>query len=62
MHLLSGALAPESVQVAGSASAFGNVVTLTEIAAIKVNVRHVEKELEVLKSTVAHLRSELGGT
>jgi hypothetical protein len=39
----------------------GDVVTVSEIAALKANVRHLEEELEALKSTVANLRSELGG-
>ena len=62
MHLLSGVLPPESVPAHGSATFAGDVVTLTEIAALKANVRRLEEELDALKSTVANLRSELGGT
>jgi hypothetical protein len=62
MHLLSGARPPESVPADGSAAFAGDVVTLTEIAALKANVRRLEEELDALKSTVANLRSELGGT
>ena len=62
MHLLSGARPPESVAADGYATFAGEVVTLTEIAALKANVRRLEEELDALKSTVANLRSELGGT
>lgn len=62
MHLLSGAAPPERVATDGSATVTGDVVTLTEIAALKANVRRLEEELDALKSAVAHLRSELGGS
>jgi hypothetical protein len=62
MHLLSGARPPETVPSDGPVPLAGDVVTLTEIAALKANVRHLEEELEALKRTVANLRSELGGT
>ena len=62
MHLLSGARPQENFPADGSAPLAGDVVTLTEIAALKANVRHLEEELEALKRTVANLRSELGST
>ena len=62
MHLLSGARPPETVLGDGSALPHGDVITMTEIAALKANVRHLEQELEALKRTVADLRSELGST
>jgi uncharacterized protein YceH (UPF0502 family) len=62
MHLLSGAQPPETVPADGSTTFAGDVVTLTEIAALKANVRHLEEELEALKRAVANLRSELGST
>jgi uncharacterized protein YceH (UPF0502 family) len=62
MQLLSGARPPESVPSDSSVPLAGDVVTLTEIAALKANVRHLEEELEALKRTVANLRSELGST
>jgi hypothetical protein len=62
MHLLSGARPPETVPADGSVPLAGDVVTVTEIAALKANVLHLEEELEALKRTVADLRSELGGT
>jgi uncharacterized protein YceH (UPF0502 family) len=62
MHLLSGARPPESVSPETFAPLAGDVVTVTEIATLKANVRHLEEELEALKSNVASLRSELGST
>src|SRR6202049_3284858 len=62
MHLLSGAQPPEIVPADGSATFAGDVVTLTEIAALKANVHRLEEELEALKRAVANLRSELGST
>jgi uncharacterized protein len=60
MHLLSGGRPPEGVSPESFAPHTGDVVTLTEIAALKANVRHLEEELEALKRTVDNLRSELG--
>ncbi len=62
MHLLSGVMPPDIVPADGSVPLAGDVVTVSEIAALKANVRHLEEELEALKSTVANLRSELGGS
>jgi uncharacterized protein YceH (UPF0502 family) len=62
MHLLSGPRPPESAPPESFAPHTGDVVTLTEIAALKANVRLLEEELEALKSNVASLRSELGST
>ena len=62
MHLLSGARPPESVPSDSSVPIAGDLITATEIAALKANVRHLEEELEALKRTVANLRSELGST
>ncbi|HTE84686.1 MAG TPA: DUF480 domain-containing protein, partial [Dehalococcoidia bacterium] len=62
MHLLSGVPPPDVVPADSSMPLAGDVVTVSEIAALKANMRHLEEELEALKSTVANLRSELGGT
>ena len=62
MHLLSGELPPDTLSVDRSAPLAGDAIALTEIAALKANVRHIEEELEALKSTVANLRRELGST
>jgi len=62
MHLLSGDVPPEMLPANRSAPLAGDAIALTEIAALKANVRHLEEELEALKSTVANLRSELGST
>ena len=59
---LARALPQDIVPADGSVPLAGDVVTVSEIAALKANVRHLEEELEALKSTVANLRSELGGT
>jgi uncharacterized protein YceH (UPF0502 family) len=61
MHLLSGARPPEAEAVDRSVPLSGDAIAVTEIAALKANVRHLEEELEALKSAVAQLRSELGG-
>jgi uncharacterized protein YceH (UPF0502 family) len=62
MHLLSGARPPENVSSDSPVPLAGDIVTLTEIAALKANVRHLEEELEALKRTVANLRTELGSS
>lgn len=60
MHLLSGA-PPDMAAAETPPSPAGERVTLAEIATLKANVRHLELEVESLKSAVAKLRSELGG-
>jgi uncharacterized protein YceH (UPF0502 family) len=62
VHLLSGELPPEIVAADRSTPLGGDALALTEIAALKTNVRHLEEELEALKRTVAKLRSDLGST
>jgi len=62
MHLLSGVLPPEADADDRSVPLSGDAIALTEIAALKANVRHLEEELEALKNTVARLRSDLGGS
>ncbi len=62
MHLLSGPVAADAVSPERSTPLAGDAIALTEIAALKANVRHLEEELEALKSTVDRLRRELGGT
>jgi uncharacterized protein YceH (UPF0502 family) len=62
MHLLSGELPPDTLPADQSTPLAGDAIALTEIAALKANVRHLEEELETLKRIVANLRSELGGT
>jgi uncharacterized protein YceH (UPF0502 family) len=60
MHLLSGELPADAHAADRSVPLSGDAIALTEIAALKANVRHLEEELEALKSTVARLRSDLG--
>ena len=62
MHLLSGAPPPDSAPSEHFAPPPGDFVALTEITALKANVRHLEEELEALKTTVANLRRELGSS
>jgi uncharacterized protein YceH (UPF0502 family) len=61
-HLLSGELPPDTLPVDRSTPLAGDAIALTEIAALKANVRHLEEELDALKTSVANLRSELGST
>jgi uncharacterized protein len=61
-HLLSGELPPDTLPSDRSTPLAGDAIALTEIAALKANVRHLEEELEALKSTVANLRRDLGST
>jgi uncharacterized protein YceH (UPF0502 family) len=60
VHLLSGELPPDTPTADRSTPLAGDAIALTEIAALKANVRHLEEELEALKSVVANLRSDLG--
>ena len=62
MHLLSGEAPPEAVPHGGATRSTADVVTVAEIAALKANMRHLEEELEALKTIVANLRSELGSS
>jgi uncharacterized protein len=62
MHLLSGPVALDAVSLERSTPLTGDAIALTEIAALKANVRHLEEDLEALKNTVDRLRRELGGT
>ena len=62
MHLLSGEAPTEAVLHGGSTPSTADVVTVAEIAALKANMRHLEEELEALKTIVANLRSELGSS
>jgi uncharacterized protein len=60
IHLLSGELPADTHAADRSAPLSGDAIALTEIAALKANVRHLEEELEALKRTVDRLRSDLG--
>jgi uncharacterized protein YceH (UPF0502 family) len=57
-HLLSGPPAAETVTHAVPAEA--DVVTVTELAALRANVAELSRELEAIKETVARLCVELG--
>jgi len=57
-HLLSGP--PAADTIAHNAPVEADVVTVSELAALRANVAELARELEVIKGTVARLCSELG--
>ena len=61
VHLLSGEPAAE-VLAAASPAPSGGQVTVSELAAIKANVDHLQGEVAALRDTVARLCRELGIT
>jgi hypothetical protein len=60
MQLLCGPPAPDLLAAAAPADAGGEAVTVSEIAALKANVTHLQEELSALKTAVARLCAELG--
>ena len=58
-HLLSGAPAAETV-ARFAAPPDGDVVTVSELAALRANVAELQSELGTLRATVAKLCAELG--
>ncbi len=63
-HLLSGDLPAEATRPAPSDQAHGDgdAVTVSELAALKVNVAQLHDEVTALKATIARLCAELGVT
>ena len=59
-HLLSGPPAAEAPPRSAADAGGGEAVTVSEIAALKANVAHLQDELAALKATVAKLCAELG--
>ncbi len=59
-HLLSGPVAAESAARPVAGESGDGAVTVSEIAALKANVAHLQDELSALKATVARLCTELG--
>jgi uncharacterized protein len=57
-HLLSGP--PAADTVVRAAAAGGDVVTVSELAALRANVAELQAEVAVLRGTVARLCAELG--
>ena len=57
-HLLSGPVASDT-PIRGAASD-GDVVTVSELAALRANVADLQGEIETLKSSFAKLCAELG--
>ena len=58
-HLLSGE-PPADIVASGPAAAQGDMVTVSEIAALKANVDDLQDEVESLRGTVEKLCAELG--
>jgi len=57
-HLLSGAPDPARMQATGDAG--GELVTISEIAALKANVTQLQQELADVRATVDRMARELG--
>jgi len=57
-HLLSGAPSPASMQAATHAE--GELVTVSEIAALKANVTQLQQDLAQVRATVERMARELG--
>jgi len=57
-HLLSGP--PSADTVVRAAAAEGDVVTVSELAALRANVSELQSELGTMRATVAKLCTELG--
>jgi uncharacterized protein YceH (UPF0502 family) len=57
-HLLSGPPAADTVMRAVTAE--GDVVTVSELAALRANVTELQSELAAVRATVAKLCAELG--
>lgn len=60
MHLLSGRGAEAIPPAPSPEAAAGNVVTLSEIAALRASVDELRAEVDALKQSIAQLREELG--
>ena len=56
-HLLSGAPAPDTIQ---RVAADGDVVTVSELAALRANVADLQSEIASLRDTIAKVCAELG--
>jgi uncharacterized protein len=59
-HLLSGRGAEAILPMPSSEAEIGNVITLSEIAALRANVDELRAEVDALKQSIARLREELG--
>jgi uncharacterized protein len=62
MHLLSGPPAARPTVTAAAGNGADDAVTVSEIAALKANVAHLQDELRTVQATVARLCTELGIT
>lgn len=62
VHLISGEPSAAVVAGAGPSAGGGDALSVSELAAIKANVDHLQGEVAYLKETVAKLCKELGIT
>jgi uncharacterized protein len=59
-HLLSGRSAEAAAPMRSPEADTGNVITLSEIAALNANVTELRADVDALKQSIARLREELG--
>jgi len=59
-HLLSGPPAGDAVSRPAADESDGSAIAVSEIAALKANVAHLQEDVTALKATVAKLCAELG--
>ena len=59
-HLLSGPPAGDTVSRPAADESDGGAIAVSEIAALKANVAHLQEDVTALKATVAKLCAELG--
>jgi uncharacterized protein YceH (UPF0502 family) len=60
VHLISGEPSAALLAGAGPSAGTGDAVSVSELAAMKANIDHLQAEVAELKETVARLCSELG--
>jgi uncharacterized protein YceH (UPF0502 family) len=61
-HLLSGRVAETSARLPSPEAGTENLITLSEIVALKASVGELRAEIDALKQSIARLREELGAS